>query len=226
MKLFLLLLLPTLMLASELQNASRSVNNNIQAKAFKTESTANSQDSKSDDLAKTDPKVDDKTNSDSLDKKDDKESKKDDTDSAKKDNDTTNKESNMNETKTDPAKTFLQENSHKEGVVSLNDSLQYKVLEQGDGPKPTMHSSVTVHYEGTLLDGKEFDSSFKRNEPATFSLDQVIQGWTEVLPHMNTGSTWLVYIGPQLAYGEKGIPGVIPPNSVLVFKIKLIKVNS
>lgn len=139
--------------------------------------------------------------------------------------DTTN-ESNMTEKTTDGATAFLLENAKKEGVVSLNENLQYKVLEEGEGSKPNMHSSVTVHYEGSLLDGTEFDSSFKRNEPATFNLDQVIQGWTEVLPHMKTGSTWMVYIGPELAYGARGIPGTIPPNSVLVFKIQLLKVNS
>lgn len=141
----------------------------------------------------------------------------------------TTKESDMTNTtenNIDAAAAFLVENAKKEGVVSLNENLQYKILENGEGPMPNMHSSVTVHYEGSLLDGTEFDSSFKRNEPATFNLDQVIQGWTEVLPHMKTGSTWLVYIGPELAYGERGIPGTIPPNSVLVFKIQLLKVNS
>lgn len=121
---------------------------------------------------------------------------------------------------------FLRSNAQKEGVVSLNSDLQYKVLESGDGPKPNMHSSVTVHYEGKFLDGKVFDSSYARNEPAIFNLDQVIQGWTEALPHMNTGSTWEVYIGPKLAYGDRGLPGIIPPNTALVFKIQLVKVNS
>ena len=141
----------------------------------------------------------------------------------------TTTETNMTNTDTqttDNATAFMVENAKQPGIVSLNENLQYKVIEEGQGPQPSMHSSVTVHYEGTLLDGTEFDSSFKRNEPATFNLDQVIQGWTESLPHMKTGATWMVYIGPELAYGAKGIPGVIPPNSVLVFKIKLIKVNS
>jgi FKBP-type peptidyl-prolyl cis-trans isomerase len=140
---------------------------------------------------------------------------------------TETKEENMTDSNTmSSAEAFLKENAKQEGVVILKDNLQYRVLESGEGPKPNMHSSVTVHYEGKLLDGKEFDSSFKRNEPATFNLDQVIKGWTETLTHMNTGATWMVYIGPDLAYGDKGIPGIIPPNSVLVFKIKLIKVNS
>lgn len=138
----------------------------------------------------------------------------------------TNMTNNTDTQTTDNATAFMTENAKQPGIVSLNENLQYKVIEEGQGPQPSMHSSVTVHYEGTLLDGTEFDSSFKRNEPATFNLDQVIQGWTESLPHMKTGATWMVYIGPELAYGAKGIPGVIPPNSVLVFKIKLIKVNS
>lgn len=222
-----LLLIPSLVFAAEVANTQTT--NNSENQAVNQQNTAQGQVQQ--DASKA-VESNDQTNQNTATNADEEGTQPNTTDdSAKSQANTTkdannNQESNMNKTEKDPVTSFLEENAKKEGVVTLNENLQYKVLEPGDGPQPNLHSSVTVHYEGTLVDGKEFDSSFKRNEPTTFSLDQVIQGWTEALPHMKTGATWMVYIGPKLAYGERGIPGVIPPNSVLVFKIKLIKVNS
>ena len=102
--------------------------------------------------------------------------------------------------------------------------LQYSVKTEGTGKQPTAKSTVTVHYEGRLLDGTVFDSSIKRGEPATFKLDGVIKGWTEGLQLMKEGGEYTLYIPAELAYGDKGNPS-IPPNSVLVFDVKLIKVQ-
>lgn len=126
---------------------------------------------------------------------------------------------------TNTSEDFLTQNAKKTDVQTLPDGLQYKVIENGTGQTPTKTSTVTVHYSGTLTDGTEFDSSYKRGQPATFRLDQVIKGWTEALSKMKAGSTWMLYIPPSLAYGSQGIPGVIPPNSVLVFKVQLISVD-
>lgn len=131
----------------------------------------------------------------------------------------------MTDPQTQTAQTFLAENAKKADVQTLADGLQYKVLEAGTGTVPSKTSTVTVHYSGQLTDGTEFDSSYKRGQPATFRLDQVIKGWTEALSKMKTGSTWMLYIPPSLAYGAQGIPGVIPPNSVLVFKVQLISID-
>ncbi len=131
----------------------------------------------------------------------------------------------MTDPQTQTAQTFLAENAKKTGIQTLADGLQYKVLEAGTGTVPSKTSTVTVHYSGQLTDGTEFDSSYKRGQPATFRLDQVIKGWTEALSKMKTGSTWMLYIPPSLAYGAQGIPGVIPPNSVLVFKVQLISID-
>lgn len=222
--LVLFLLVPALAFAYDNTSDTKNQTTTDQATTEKSTSDAESSDS---DNNQADS--DAKTNDDATKSQQDTEQTQKADDQAKTDTNDNKTEEDMNNTtdKTqDSATAFMTENAKQDGVVTLSEGLQYKVLEEGTGPKPNMHSSVTVHYEGKLLDGKEFDSSFKRNEPATFNLDQVIQGWTEALPHMQTGSTWLVYIAPELAYGEKGIPGIIPPNSVLVFKIKLIKVNS
>lgn len=120
---------------------------------------------------------------------------------------------------------FLEVNSKKPGVVTLKDGLQYKVITNGKGPKPTTSDMVTVNYQGTLIDGKEFDSSYKRGEPATFPVSGVIAGWTEALQLMNQGSTWMLYIPSSLAYGEQGMPPVIGPNETLVFKVELLDVK-
>jgi len=120
---------------------------------------------------------------------------------------------------------FLEANKKKAGVVTLPSGLQYKVIEEGKGPKPAKTDSVTVEYTGTLIDGKVFDTTENTHKPVTFEVNQVIPGWTEALQLMNEGSTWEVYIPSSLAYGEKGVGGPIGPNETLVFKIHLIAVK-
>jgi len=122
------------------------------------------------------------------------------------------------------AEAFLAENGKKEGVKTLASGLQYKVITEGGGASPTAESTVEVHYKGTLIDGTEFDSSYKRGEPASFPVGGVIPGWTEALQLMKEGAKWEVAIPPALAYGEQGAPPVIPPNSALVFEVELLKV--
>jgi FKBP-type peptidyl-prolyl cis-trans isomerase FklB len=119
---------------------------------------------------------------------------------------------------------FLDENKKKEGVKALPSGLQYKVITEGKGKSPKDTDSVTVHYKGTLIDGTEFDSSYKRNEPATFPVTGVIKGWTEALKLMKEGAKWQLFIPADLAYGESGRPG-IPPNSVLIFEVELVKIG-
>ena len=119
---------------------------------------------------------------------------------------------------------FLAENAKKEGVKTLPSGLQYRVLKEGDGRKPRKTDQVIVHYKGTLIDGREFDSSHKRGEPAKFGVGQVIKGWTEALTLMKEGSKWMLYIPWQLAYGEKGSGKLIGPNETLVFEVELIAV--
>ncbi len=121
---------------------------------------------------------------------------------------------------------FLAENKKKAGIKTLDNGIQYKVLAQGKGKKPTLASSVVAHYRGTLINGKEFDSSYKRGEPATFPLNGVIKGWQEVLPMMAEGSKWQVWIPSDLAYGSNGAGGDIGPNETLIFEIELIEVKS
>jgi FKBP-type peptidyl-prolyl cis-trans isomerase len=120
---------------------------------------------------------------------------------------------------------FLAENSKKPGVVTLPSGLQYKVITEGKGASPKASSTVTTHYSGKLLDGTEFDSSYKRGEPATFPCSGVIKGWTEALQLMKPGAKWEIYIPSNLAYGEQGAGAVIPPNATLVFTIELISVK-
>jgi FKBP-type peptidyl-prolyl cis-trans isomerase FklB len=117
---------------------------------------------------------------------------------------------------------FLAGNKTKPGVITLADGLQYKVIKEGTGTQPSAQDIVTVHYVGTLVDGSEFDSSYKRGEPATFPVNGVIPGWTEALQKMKVGSVWELYIPASLAYGEAGAPPVIGPNEVLVFKVELL----
>jgi FKBP-type peptidyl-prolyl cis-trans isomerase FklB len=119
---------------------------------------------------------------------------------------------------------FLAENKKKDGVKTLPSGLQYKVLAEGKGKTPKATDTVTVHYRGTLTDGTEFDSSYKRNQPASFPVNGVIKGWTEALQLMKEGSKWQLFIPASLAYGEPGRPG-IPPNSVLIFDVELISVK-
>ncbi|MBE0555843.1 MAG: FKBP-type peptidyl-prolyl cis-trans isomerase, partial [Proteobacteria bacterium] len=119
---------------------------------------------------------------------------------------------------------FLAENGKKEGVTTLASGLQYRVLREGKGRSPKPTDTVVVHYRGTLLNGTEFDSSYKRNEPASVDLDSVIKGWKEALPLMNEGAKWQLFIPPDLAYGENGNRSV-EPNSTLLFEVELISVR-
>jgi FKBP-type peptidyl-prolyl cis-trans isomerase FklB len=120
---------------------------------------------------------------------------------------------------------FLASNRTAEGVVQLESGLQYRVLSSGSGESPTATDTVVVHYRGTLIDGTEFDSSHRRGEPATFGVDQVIDGWTEALVLMKPGDKWMVYLPPSLAYGERGAGRRIGPNEVLVFELELLEVK-
>ena len=119
---------------------------------------------------------------------------------------------------------FLEENKKKEGIKVTESGLQYKVLKEGDGEKPGPTDKVKVHYKGTLIDGTEFDSSFKRDTPATFGVNRVVKGWTEALQLMPVGSKWQVFIPSELGYGERGSRGKIGPNSVLIFEMELIEI--
>lgn len=119
---------------------------------------------------------------------------------------------------------FLAENAKKEGIVVLPSGLQYQVLKEGNGKKPSATDQVKCHYEGTLIDGTIFDSSYQRNEPATFGLNQVIAGWTEGVPLMSEGAKYRFFIPYNLAYGERGAGAQIPPFAALVFDVELLKV--
>ncbi|MGE5172664.1 MAG: FKBP-type peptidyl-prolyl cis-trans isomerase [Betaproteobacteria bacterium] len=121
---------------------------------------------------------------------------------------------------------FLAENKKKGGVKTLPSGLQYKVIKEGKGASPKETDTVTVHYRGTLIDGTEFDSSYKRNEPATFQVNGVIKGWTEALQLMKEGAKWQLFIPANLAYGERGAGGVIGPNATLIFEVELIKIGA
>ncbi len=120
---------------------------------------------------------------------------------------------------------FLANNKTKPGVVTLPSGLQYKVLTAGTGPTPKADDTVTVNYQGTLIDGTEFDSSYKRGTPAKFGVSQVIPGWTEALKLMKVGAQWQLFIPANLAYGEQGAGRVIGPNTVLIFKVELLSIE-
>ncbi len=122
---------------------------------------------------------------------------------------------------TDASATFMQQNGKRKGVVTLPSGLQYQVIKNGSGNLPSPNATYTVNYEGSLVNGKVFDSSYKRGEPLTFQLDNVIQGWQQALPMMRQGAEWMLYIPANLAYGDQGV-GSIPPNSPLIFKVDLI----
>lgn len=119
---------------------------------------------------------------------------------------------------------FMEENKNKEGVQTTTSGLQYKVLTEGDGAKPSATDRVTVHYRGTLLDGTEFDSSYKRGQPATFALNGVIKGWTEGLQLMKMGSKYEFVIPPKLAYGKRGTGAQIGPDATLIFEVELLDI--
>lgn len=119
---------------------------------------------------------------------------------------------------------FLEENAKQVDVQTTPSGLQYKVLEEGYGTKPKAHETVKVHYKGTLIDGTEFDSSYKRGEPISFPLNRVIAGWTEGLQLMQTGAKYELYIPYELAYGERGAGPVIPPFAALIFQVELLEV--
>jgi FKBP-type peptidyl-prolyl cis-trans isomerase len=119
---------------------------------------------------------------------------------------------------------FLATNKAKQGVVTLPDGLQYKILQAGTGAKPTANDSVTCNYRGTTIDGKEFDSSYKRGQPATFPLNGVIKGWTEALQLMPVGSKWQLFIPADLAYGDRPPSPDIAPGSTLIFEVELLSI--
>jgi FKBP-type peptidyl-prolyl cis-trans isomerase FklB len=120
---------------------------------------------------------------------------------------------------------FLAANKKKEDIITLPSGLQYKILKSGDGPKPTKEQTVKCNYRGTLIDGTEFDSSYKRGEPTEFPVGQVIKGWTEALQLMPVGSKWQLFIPGDLAYGSNGAGQTIGPNATLIFDIELISIK-
>ena len=120
---------------------------------------------------------------------------------------------------------FLAANKSKDGVVTLPSGLQYKILTAGTGPKPTASDSVKCNYKGTLIDGKEFDSSYKRGQPATFAVGQVIKGWTEALQLMPVGSKWQIFVPSSLGYGERGAGAEIGPGATLIFEVELLSIE-
>ncbi|WP_101310830.1 FKBP-type peptidyl-prolyl cis-trans isomerase [Labilibaculum manganireducens] len=119
---------------------------------------------------------------------------------------------------------FLEENKSKEGVVVTASGLQYRIINEGDGPKPLATDKVSVHYKGTTIDGNEFDSSYKRNEPATFAANRVIKGWTEALQLMPVGSKWELFIPSNLAYGPRAMGADIKANETLIFEVELLDI--
>lgn len=121
---------------------------------------------------------------------------------------------------------FLAANAKKPGVNTTASGLQYKIVKNGNGQTPTANDMVTTHYRGTLIDGREFDSSYKRGQPASFRVGGVIPGWTEALQMMPVGSKWQLFVPAKLAYGERGVPPVIAPNSTLIFEVELLAVGA
>ena len=118
---------------------------------------------------------------------------------------------------------FLQANKSKTGIVVLPSGVQYRIIEEGDGPRPGLDSRVSVHYRGSKLDGREFDSSFARGTPEEFTVNAVLKGWQEILPLMKQGSTWQIFVPPELAFGARGNPPV-GPNEALMFDLKLVEI--
>jgi FKBP-type peptidyl-prolyl cis-trans isomerase FklB len=123
------------------------------------------------------------------------------------------------------AERFLSENQSRTGIVALPSGVQYRVIEEGEGSRPSIEDVVTVHYRGSKIDGREFDSSFRRGVPAVFQVNSVIEGWQEVLPLMREGAMWQVFLPPELAFGVRGDPPIIGPNEALQFDIRLVKIG-
>lgn len=120
---------------------------------------------------------------------------------------------------------FLAENKTKKGVKTLDSGLQYKVITPGTGDSPDLNDKVKCHYRGSLINGQEFDSSYKRNEPAEFPVNGVIKGWTEALQLMKEGAKWMLYVPSDLAYGDQGAGNVIEPGSTLIFEVELLEIQ-
>jgi len=139
--------------------------------------------------------------------------------------DDTNQDANNMNNKAE-GEAFLSQNASKAGVTTLPSGLQYEVITQGTGPKPTLRSSVTTHYHGTLINGTVFDSSYQRGQPATFPVNGVIAGWTEALQLMPEGSKYRLYIPSELAYGKRGAGRDISGDTALIFDVELLKVNN
>lgn len=135
-----------------------------------------------------------------------------------------NMEAKLNEERIRKGKAFLEENRKRTEIVTLPSGLQYEILREGNGKKPTVTDRVKCHYEGTLIDGTVFDSSVQRGVPAVFGVSQVIKGWTQALQLMNEGSKWRLYIPADLAYGAQQAGELIPPYSTLIFDIELIQI--
>ena len=133
-------------------------------------------------------------------------------------------EEKMNAENIEKGKAFLEENAKKEGIVTLPSGLQYEVITEGNGKKPSATDRVKCHYEGTLIDGTLFDSSVKRGPPAVFGVNQVIKGWVEALQLMSEGSKWRLFIPSELGYGAQQAGEMIPPHSTLIFEVELIEV--
>ncbi len=119
---------------------------------------------------------------------------------------------------------FLEGNKSKTGIVVLPSGVQYRIIEEGDGARPALDSTVKVHYRGSKVDGMEFDSSFARGVPEEFTVNAVLAGWQEVLPLMKQGSTWQIFVPPELAFGQRGNPPAVGPNEALMFDLKLIEI--
>ena len=146
--------------------------------------------------------------------------------SAEDDNETDNQDPNSVSNNKAEGEAFLAQNASKAGITTLPSGLQYEVLTEGAGRKPTLGSSVTTHYHGTLINGTVFDSSYQRGQPATFPVNGVIAGWTEALQLMPEGSKYRLYIPSDLAYGKRGAGRDIPGDTALIFDVELIKVNN
>ena len=133
-------------------------------------------------------------------------------------------EEKMNAENIEKGKAFLEENAKKEGVITLPSGLQYQIITEGNGKKPSAPDKVKCHYEGTLIDGTLFDSSIKRGQPAVFGVNQVIRGWVEALQLMSEGSKWRLFIPSELGYGAQQAGEMIPPHSTLIFEVELIEI--